>query len=36
MQGCQVCGFPLEMGYLNTVAAGCLLCPWIEANPNNE
>ncbi len=25
-QCCQVCGFPAELGYFNTVAAGCFSC----------
>jgi len=34
-QCCQVCDFPAELGYFNTVAAGCFSCPWVEATPNN-
>ncbi len=30
---CQVCGFPAELGYFNTVAAGCFSCPRVEATP---
>ncbi len=28
---CQVRGFPVELGYFNTVAAGCFSCPRVEA-----
>ncbi len=30
---CQVRDFPAELGYFNTVAAGCFSCPWVEATP---
>ncbi len=30
---CHVCGFPAELGYFNTVAAGCFSCPRVEATP---
>ncbi len=30
---CQVRGFPAELGYFNTVAAGCFSCPQVEATP---
>ncbi len=30
---CQVRGFPVELGYFNTVAAGCFSCPRVEATP---
>lgn len=32
-QCCQVCCFPAEMGFFNTVVAGCFSCPRIEATP---
>ncbi len=32
-QWCQVRGFPVELGYFNTVAAGCFSCPQVEATP---
>ncbi len=34
---CQVCGFPVELGYIITVKArvvgGGFSCPWVEATP---
>ncbi len=30
---CHVRGFPAELGYFNTVAAGCFSCPRVEATP---
>ncbi len=30
---CQFCGFPAELGYFNTVAAGYFSCPRVEATP---
>ncbi len=30
---CQVRSFPAELGYFNTVAAGCFSCPRVEATP---
>ncbi len=32
-QCCQVCGFPVELGYFNIVATGCFSCPQVEATP---
>ncbi len=32
---CHVPGFPAELGYFNTVAAGCFSCPRVEATQNN-
>ncbi len=33
LQCCQVRGFSAELGYFNTVAAGCFSCPRVEATP---
>ncbi len=30
-QTCQVCSFPVELGYFNTVVVGCFACPRVEA-----
>ncbi len=32
---CHVLGFPAELGYFNTVAAGCFSCPKGLSDPNN-
>ncbi len=32
-QSCQVRDFPAELGYFNTLSAGCFSCPRVEATP---